>query len=539
MGIFELHFSTRGSAVELVRTRFSHPTLPTLLECARGRGIGAHSHLGAFQWTSAVQALAVLMLRSAAALSSDRNGVLPTLQGSAGSFASSLDFSIRKNSSWLQQMFGKNAHGRVLSRRLFPRANSGMKRVGPVTVGVNRMLLGEIEISIYVNGELESDPARLATLAASIEADWRPHHQSSRTSRCAEQLSAESESEISREQAIRPLLSVVIRDEILSSLRMTDIFSEAGFQHEAERLANCRAFSSMTGRHFRPFSELDYFIGRRQRDVSLQEDENVRRLLTQDPPIRVGLAVIPSAASALFYYLKLIKGYNLDFQVSAVDTGQLVRSILSQSDCELPDLFSMGAPSAARLFALPTKHEYRPFMLFPKFSARFVASPGLRRNPKNPFEHPCRCVGPEFYVERLEDAGVLKERKMKLIVQSPSEIFQSMKVENDDGIALLFAPHHQINVALNKCRYLDDRYYPLALENSIAVAHSAFLGQKARAEALCVALRNAWITLRNGGPELDTIVGFFTSDPGYMRPLCKAAGITSGVTPLFAESAVG
>jgi hypothetical protein len=85
-----------GSQIELIRTQFRSPLIHEEICAVRGKTAGAYSTGVTFQWTSAVQALSVLLLKAAARgrLNKDLNH--PLLEGGKGSMASSLDASIYK-----------------------------------------------------------------------------------------------------------------------------------------------------------------------------------------------------------------------------------------------------------------------------------------------------------------------------------------------------------------------------------------------------------------------------------------------------------
>src|SRR5262245_47409144 len=79
---------------ELLRTRFWSYSIDEPAECVRGRTGGAYGPIGTFQWTGAVQALSVLMLRIAASHLSPT--VEPIIAGENSTLASCLDYSVAK-----------------------------------------------------------------------------------------------------------------------------------------------------------------------------------------------------------------------------------------------------------------------------------------------------------------------------------------------------------------------------------------------------------------------------------------------------------
>jgi len=113
----------------------------------RGKSGGALRTAGSFQWTSAVRALALLIVKTASTPSD------ALLRGLGNSLAASLDYAISKQPMWLTEMFGCDQQGISLARRLILRTNPERKRPGPVTLGVNQSYLPVTQITVFVNGK--------------------------------------------------------------------------------------------------------------------------------------------------------------------------------------------------------------------------------------------------------------------------------------------------------------------------------------------------------------------------------------------------
>jgi hypothetical protein len=130
----------------------------------RGKTPGAFHGANTFQWTSAVRALALLLV------SARIDGAQTVLAGETGSAAASLDYALSKHPSWLVEMFGTDAAGRGMARRLIRRSNPERKRPGPVLLSLNAHLLQPAEIDVEKDGVVVSDPAVLSQLKESLAA---------------------------------------------------------------------------------------------------------------------------------------------------------------------------------------------------------------------------------------------------------------------------------------------------------------------------------------------------------------------------------
>ena len=136
----------------------------------RGKTVGPFQATGTFQWTRAVQALSLLVVRYVLFSNGCDLGVNGhLLTGGKRTFAAALDRAIRRDSHWLSDMFGRNSRNIAMARYLFIRSNSGMKRPGPVSVAINDKVLPLYSIKIYLNGEEVSDLGTLRGLLKNLE----------------------------------------------------------------------------------------------------------------------------------------------------------------------------------------------------------------------------------------------------------------------------------------------------------------------------------------------------------------------------------
>lgn len=167
---FSLWFSS-DERLELIKTKFRSPLLHKEVYAVRGKTAGAFATTTTFQWTSAVQALSILLLRAVERIRRGFSSHEPLLEGSQGSAASSLDASLDKQTLWLD-LFGSNAHGESLSRRILPRTNPRRKRVGPVMISLNERILPPTAIKVFVDNKPVEDCDKLAECRAAIERQW-------------------------------------------------------------------------------------------------------------------------------------------------------------------------------------------------------------------------------------------------------------------------------------------------------------------------------------------------------------------------------
>ena len=158
---------------ELLETSFRHPTAGEI-RCIRGKTAGAYPNQGNFQWTKAVAALCILMLRGIVNHRAPGSPTSPILMGEAGSLAASLDYALSKQPEWVGALMGQTANGRSLLRKYIGITNSGRKRVGAVHLRLTDSFLEETEVQILVNDTPVTDTATLIGLADAIERETAP-----------------------------------------------------------------------------------------------------------------------------------------------------------------------------------------------------------------------------------------------------------------------------------------------------------------------------------------------------------------------------
>lgn len=162
-----LHF-VGEQQIELFETCFKHPLIGEERRCIRGKRSGAYRGYATFQWTKAVQAMALLLLEAATRTHLPSRS--PLLSGPKGSFASSLDYAIDKQTTWLLDMFGWDHKGSGLGRQLFIRTNPGQRLPGPVAIALNLNYLSYAEVEILWNYQPVATADELLSMKEKLQA---------------------------------------------------------------------------------------------------------------------------------------------------------------------------------------------------------------------------------------------------------------------------------------------------------------------------------------------------------------------------------
>lgn len=170
---FVLEFCIEDNRPSLARTLFHPSGSAKAIECVRG-GLSPRRDIQTFPWSSAVHALAVLMVRHV--LSPYAEAPTPLIggeiAGEEGSPAASLDYAIGKKNAWLMDMFGTDIEGVPVLRRLVRRINPERKRPGPVQIIASPVQLPPPSIEVWINGQPVQERERLQALLRQLDSAW-------------------------------------------------------------------------------------------------------------------------------------------------------------------------------------------------------------------------------------------------------------------------------------------------------------------------------------------------------------------------------
>ena len=168
MSRITLKFAADRSGYSLLETDFCFPGWEGPRVAVRG-GL-PFAGCGTFQWTRAVRAVSLLLVRQA--LLGRRRGRLTeapgqaALSGYGGSLAASLDYALSKQPQWLHDMFGTTGRGDALAKRIIRRLNPERKRPGPVMVFVPSL---DLQVEVLVDGAPVREIGGLREIAAALE----------------------------------------------------------------------------------------------------------------------------------------------------------------------------------------------------------------------------------------------------------------------------------------------------------------------------------------------------------------------------------
>ena len=560
MATFKLWISEFNQP-QLQRTWFEHPQFKKPRVSVRGKKETLYTDSGTFQWTPAVQALTLLLVRSAAA---NPAGPRPILEGEKGSPGASLGFILLKKPAWLKEMFGEFRPGALVITRFIRTYNIGFRHPGPMAIALHDH--AELEIKVLVGDKEITDPAALELIAQKIETEWRPHRQTEAVtviSSGRQDNSAGSDDtrplnlQIERSDTGGPagsgedfisIVRIMLEQECRQRLWKTDIFSSKSRDEIIGRIYDQPMFVKSIGKKVDLVHEVDRSLSTGERlGVSRGGNEAIPPEIRKFPrPITIAVPVISAGSKACFYRLKERLGAHLELREGFTHSGDILDLLVKSSGGPEIDFIQLGIGTVAEVLSRQSDFPYRPFMILPKHSLRIVSP----RGPRSSAHRSGRLdsgnyvvtgdgpTSPRFALDDLfKNIGVDRSR-VRMTFAEPDDSFQLLKSGDPELRSLLFFPHYQFNCLWNDCRLLAENEEEHQMRDTVMLVHERLAGEFELLRAVDIMIRDAWLTLRSSETELHKTVSQMIAAPGFLSTLKRSAGLYS-VPSLLNDGALG
>lgn len=529
-------FFTGNEAPELFRTYFTHPLLERERRCVRGKSEGAYRGYSSFQWTSAVKALAVFFLR--ARLQADERDERVLLEGESGSLAASLDYAIGKLPAWMMDMFGVDGRGTTLLARIVNRTNPERKRPGPVALSLNQGALPPCNVKvIWDSRELDSheDLRRLCSLLED-RSSIAERSGATRIARVAENLQRletgppDSRREEPKDRVLRELRPL-LKSEIAGMLRETDIFRKQGLIQQIEAVSSNERFRKLSSGRRKLISDMDLELLPSARLGVFEDDASAKRALMEGPPLRIAASVSQVGAIAIFMYMKHARGYPIELNLRFPHSLRLVERIIEGSFEENADVCVLSLAPAAALFG-NRRAKFKPIMMMPKQSYAILSSRPMGDQPKDLYSGTYLVLTEDysnalFNLDALRESGKVDPRAMSVRHMEPDEVTQTLREPGLELRSIVGFPYYNLGAIFGNSHIVHDPCPAWSRRESFLFAHELVISNKARARALDIAIRDAWLELRDGGEALDCVVDRILAHTEYVKLAQRFGGLYS------------
>lgn len=538
---FELWFSNPTSP-ELARTKLSYPLSESPLLSVRGKSSSLFgSQTGTFQWTPAVMGLSILMLYTAAEYLEKSDAEI-ALEGTRDSLIASFDFAIGKPPVWIQEMFSSSKSGEAFVKRAFRRNNPEFKAGDAVILSLNTSLIPAAAVQIYMDGVACQDPADLKIFASRII------QESSKTGAITILKSVAATHAPSTDKKtledipfpfgfsnIKEDLHAWFSEEALTVLRNTDIFTEHKTAGVLNHIVQDSLFSQLAGNGVTLLNNIKTPKALDKRFGLLAGYPELEKELLEGPPLTVALPMGFAGSTAILYFLRDIKGYNICINANFCYAIEIMRRIITGQFSEPPDLCVIGSAPAATLLQHGLRVGYQPLMLAPGMTHRIIGSTSAGKVPElNNGEIHFIKEDPStsgFYLDTLHKQNLVSKNRVRLTHAEPHEIFELLQSADPDARGLLFFPFYHLNIRFNGSVLLDHPADAINIKESFMFYHERLRERSKQLEAFELAFRDAWLTLRSGGPALSQTVQCIISDTEYLKALQRFSGLYTLMNP--------
>ena len=515
---------------------FVHSPTSTHTVSVRGKSVGAYPDCATFQWTKAVRALALLFLTGSLKGSQESTGVFklnrllltsgPLLEGGEGSAASSLDYAIEKETSWLLDFFGRDRHGAPLVRKLFRTTNSDRRHQGPVGIALSPAFWDQFRIAILVDG-IAAERSSVEALQLRLQGFWTT------TQPIAEDTLLLPETP----NSLTPFLTNLLCDEFKLLLHQPNIFAPSAVRSSLSAIASAGYFRSVAGKDLELGGRM-HTSGLAQHQFGILTDSRAARTCF-DETLSIATPSTFLGPLMLFFHLKRERGYAFDFNYVHPHAVSLVQSLIDGSFGSLPDIVCAGLAPAATLVGSPLGAEYVPLLLLADQSQAIVAPKSLLatkggaeralRDPYNRAEYGFIKESPSvpsFVFDELVSLGITRPAKVNTVHQEPHESFQYLAQGNPDSRAVLFFPHYALNCAFNNCTIIKDPRQRKNSQEVVIFAHRRKLTDPRFAELFETVIRDAWFDFCVR-PELirQTVEHMTRPDELYFKCVTRYSGL--------------
>ena len=560
MARLELDFvsekSSRGEDISLAASRFvAHPGASCLVSLRTTSVVPAHA---TFQWTAGVKSMCLFFLSAAAHLPAEGHDHEAALAGEAGSAAASLDYTMSKAPAWLVDMFGSRADGTLVFNSLVRRVNPNRKRPGPVKLFVGPGFVPSRDLICRLDGE-PFDSSRLRLAVENLESQLRSEKRRGRGSMKLVEPKRETPRPLAviekaaphfpslrhvieersrvRDQngflfpRLQELLRAWIRDEMALELSASENFSERGRDAALCRFEASLLFRKLSGEGFRRVGTI--------RSLSYLESLGFSSERAVDQaPVEVRLTTESIGAVSLFTYLGCVEGMPFRIRFPHASTHGLADA-MEIGDRELAgDICSLNPATAGLYLGKTTRRssrvkgsraaEYVPLLFSPKGRLSSVAlAGGAKRAPVYAAAHKDSASILGMYLAEIPEA------RMSKAAVARSGALALREAPDPEECLVSWFPYTQLLSELYDMRPIERGRVTSGVVShagsdwpvdNIFFCHRALAEDTARLHDLLVALRRAWLALRESARLRELVSALLVTDDRYMTLVRRRAG---------------
>lgn len=455
------------------------------------------------------------------------------LSGCSGSSAASLEYACRTNSKWIVQMFGRAETGQPRYEHLIRRERAA----NTIEVSLYELQLAAEQIRIIRDDKLIDRKSELLKLAAVLRESSLGENQGKKISTKLEVAGNLRSSKAQEDSPQQPLadslpyqtLFTLFERELHSMLWQTNIFSTIGkrkllyaLRDEPAFLRNCKSPLAAT-------SEIDLKLSQSAQlgCVSPNICANSHKDLK---PIRIAVPADLVGSVAILRYLQKVRNFPVEIDLNYSHSPEIVDTVFAERFITPPDGLILSAPAASRVISAKNRTGYTPLMFTPGLSRRVVAPIGASQV-GDEFERGCfLCLSESLsvsgsYFDALGQKGALRNSSIVVKNSEPHESTEALSSGDSLLRAIFVFPHYDLNTIFNNCRVVDTTNRFPTISQSILFLSKQLMNDSFSAELLNIAIRGAWLELRESAQARSTAIELLLGDPEYLRLIERFCGL--------------
>lgn len=502
-------------------------------------------YTGSFPWSSSVRAFCLFVIGEYLS----RIGVTEQpyfFSGGAKSAAATLDFALDKEPSWLKEAFGVDSQNNSLIKRLIHRVNPRQRRDALVSFCFRQTSEDEFEIGLRKfsdRSHLNSD--EIVRVRSNIEMSFSrggPEtsiDESVQHSCLGDKIEIFSEPRglikedakksalpgIFADEIYQPILRDEFKKEVYGALFRTDMFSRPSrFMDQLRELHSHPHFVHIAGRGRSVISDIDESLSFPSR-VGVGMPESVFEPLRSAEPLTIAVGPGGITTILMVMFLQRMRGLNIRVEYRFPNSQNLTSDICSGTFERQSEAVILSPACAARVVGHNT--DYHPLMIMPGTSNRIIggrAAKSISKSGQFIFmtDAPSSST---FYHHDLVDHGTVRRDSGMSVQVEPDEVIGYMQDISSDAKAILWWPYYMFQTRLGLAVDLEAQKDRWMYFMTTLFVHKSVYRDRRRAIALDIALRDAWLSLRDNATLIDKMLDELLTDSDYTTCLYRFNGL--------------
>jgi hypothetical protein len=330
------------------------------------------------------------------------------------------------------------------------------------------------------------------------------------------------------------LLEKILLDEIPKQTRSLRFDSKQANSRALERLIRNPSFyerlSHDRNRFLNDIDVIEPFSTCISTRLGIANKEIHPDFLLYETPIRVSFAPTMLAVSAIIFYLKHLKGYNIEPIYGFTHTLEMVTQIKNHLLSPAPDLCIVADAPALSLINSNKPPFYHYLMMLPRSEQRIVAprinnqeygEEAFKEGIFNLIVTEQGVSSNEFMLEELERKGLIDKASIAIESLEPHQSLSILTCGDSEKRLILYSPYWRISEYFGLSSSLKVGYF---YDTILFVKHSFLREKKKVAQAFMVAIYNAWLNLSDPSVLKKTIHSMI-SEKEYVELVYRYCGL--------------